>query len=120
MRGNQLHDAPHLAVYLHGNDHHIVDNSIQRVMQETGDGGAIYLGRHFTETGHVIERNVIIGATERSVHLDARGMSFAAPHLQPGGTLVEMLAKVPYQSEAWSAPPVSHASMRSSSSNASP
>lgn len=56
---NSLHDGPNDAILLHGNNHSISHNVIANVMQETGDGGAIYIGRDFTEAGNIVEYNYI-------------------------------------------------------------
>lgn len=54
---NHLHDAPHTAVLLHGNDHVIELNEIDRVCTQTGDAGAFYMGRDWTERGNVVRHN---------------------------------------------------------------
>jgi len=52
-----IHDAPHNAILLGGNDHVIEYNDISRVCRETGDAGAFYMGRNFTERGNVVRYN---------------------------------------------------------------
>lgn len=54
---NHLHDAPHTAVLLHGNDHVIERNEIDHVCTQTGDAGAFYMGRDWTERGNVVRHN---------------------------------------------------------------
>ena len=54
---NRLHDAPHCAILLHGNDHLIEFNEIDHVVLETHDAGAFYLGRNYTERGNVVRYN---------------------------------------------------------------
>lgn len=54
---NRLHDAPHNAILMGGNDHEIAGNEIFRVCTQTGDAGAIYMGRNFTMRGTVIRNN---------------------------------------------------------------
>ncbi|MNI08996.1 hypothetical protein D3C73_620490 [compost metagenome] len=56
---NYIHDAPHFGIYLHGNDHLVEGNEITRVILETGDAGAIYIGRNWTEQGNIIRYNRI-------------------------------------------------------------
>lgn len=56
---NLIHDAPHLAIGLSGNDHMIKFNEIYEVVQETADAGAIYMGRGWTARGNVIRYNFI-------------------------------------------------------------
>ncbi|MCR4412165.1 MAG: right-handed parallel beta-helix repeat-containing protein [Thermoguttaceae bacterium] len=54
---NRLHDAPHTAVFFWGNDHVLEFNEVYRVCTETGDAGAFYLGRDWTQRGSVIRHN---------------------------------------------------------------
>lgn len=57
VRHNTISDAPHNAILLSGNDHVIEYNDIARVCQETGDAGAVYMGRNPTMRGTVIQGN---------------------------------------------------------------
>jgi len=54
---NLIHDAPHNAILLGGNDHAIEFNEIHDVCFETGDVGAFYMGRDWTARGTVIRHN---------------------------------------------------------------
>ena len=54
---NLIRDAPHSAIILSGNEHIIEFNDIHNVCRETGDAGAFYLGRDFTERGNVVRFN---------------------------------------------------------------
>jgi hypothetical protein len=54
---NLIHDGPHNAILLGGNDHVIEFNEIHDVCQETGDVGAFYMGRDWTARGTVIRYN---------------------------------------------------------------
>ena len=54
---NLVHDAPHCAVLLKGNDHLIEFNEIHNVVEEAQDAGAFYLGRDWTERGNVVRYN---------------------------------------------------------------
>jgi len=54
---NSIHDGPHGAVLLGGNDHSIEFNEIYRVCWETNDVGALYIGRDWTERGNVVRYN---------------------------------------------------------------
>ncbi len=56
---NDIHDGPNNGIVLHGNDQLVSYNVIARVMRKTGDGGAVYLGRDFSEAGNVVEDNYI-------------------------------------------------------------
>lgn len=55
--GNTFADLPHNAILFGGNDHLIERNDIRRVCLETGDAGAIYIGRNPTTRGTVIKSN---------------------------------------------------------------
>src|SRR5690606_12455894 len=54
---NYIHDVPHSAILLHGNDHLIEYNHIARVCQNADDAGAIYMGRNPSERGTLIRYN---------------------------------------------------------------
>lgn len=57
IANNHIHDSPHCAILLNGNEHVIEYNDIHRVCRETGDAGAFYLGRDWTERGNVVRFN---------------------------------------------------------------
>ncbi len=72
---NAIHDAPHAGILLTGNDHVIEFNNIHHLALETGDVGAIYIGRDYTERGNVIRHNYIhelggVGFGSMAVYLD--------------------------------------------------
>ena len=52
-----IHDAPHCAVLLGGNDHVFEYNEIHNILEETQDAGAFYLGRDWTEQGNIVRYN---------------------------------------------------------------
>lgn len=54
---NRIHEAPHFAVQMSGNDHVFEGNEVFRVMLESADGGAFYIGRDFTFRGNVVRGN---------------------------------------------------------------
>jgi uncharacterized Ntn-hydrolase superfamily protein len=54
---NMIHDGPHNAIQLGGNDHTIEFNEIYNVCFETGDVGAFYMGRDWTARGTIIRHN---------------------------------------------------------------
>ncbi|MCK4999258.1 MAG: right-handed parallel beta-helix repeat-containing protein [Anaerohalosphaera sp.] len=54
---NRIHDAPHNGIQLGGNDHIIEFNEIYDICKETGDVGAFYMGRDWTQRGTVIRHN---------------------------------------------------------------
>ena len=59
---------PHSAITLQGNDHRIHANEIAGAVCETGDSGAIYMGRDWTQRGMILDGNYIhdIGAGTRT------------------------------------------------------
>jgi len=57
IRHNLLHDGPHNAIQLGGNDHLVELNEIHSVCYDTGDVGAFYSGRDWTARGTVIRHN---------------------------------------------------------------
>ena len=57
VANNVLHDAPHEAIYVKGNEHLLEFNEVFRVCQETGDAGALHTGRDWTWRGNVIRYN---------------------------------------------------------------
>ncbi|GAA5064664.1 hypothetical protein GCM10023259_056230 [Thermocatellispora tengchongensis] len=58
-RGNEIHDAPHPGIIVHGNDHLIEYNEIYDICKDFQDLGAIYMNAGMTphERGTVIRRN---------------------------------------------------------------
>ena len=57
----EIAELPHIAVFFTGNDHAIAGNDIHDVVQETGDAGAVYVGRDWTAQGTVISGNLFSG-----------------------------------------------------------
>lgn len=55
---NVIHDAPHQAIYIQGNDHLIEYNVIHDVVTETDDAGALYKGRNPSCRGNIIRYNL--------------------------------------------------------------
>ena len=54
---NVLHDAPHQAIFINGNDHVFEFNSVSNVVMETDDAGALYKGRNPSCRGNIIRYN---------------------------------------------------------------
>lgn len=54
---NLIHDGPHNAILMGGNDHIVEYNDISRVCTQTGDAGAVYMGRDLVQRGTVIRYN---------------------------------------------------------------
>ncbi|WP_233800093.1 right-handed parallel beta-helix repeat-containing protein [Paraburkholderia sp. HP33-1] len=89
---NIIHDAPHLAIKISGNDNIVRFNEIYNVVEDTSDAGVIYLGRDWTQRGNVISDNYIHNIGKQSK--DARGVYLDD---QVSGTIVErnVFYKVP-------------------------
>jgi len=56
---NYVHDAPHMAMRFTGNDHVLEYNEIHDIALETGDVGAIYIGRDYTSRGSIVRYNYL-------------------------------------------------------------
>lgn len=54
---NLIHDAAHNAIQLTGNEHVIEFNEVHHVCMGSGDVGAFYMGRDWTERGNIIRYN---------------------------------------------------------------
>ena len=72
---NLIDHSPHNAIQISGNDHQIEFNEIHHVAEETGDVGAFYIGRNWTERGNVVRYNFFHdigepGRDVRTVYLD--------------------------------------------------
>jgi hypothetical protein len=72
---NHIHDHPHCAVLIHGNDHLIEFNDIHHVALETGDVGAFYIGRDWSQQGNIVRHNFFhetggVGMGSMAVYLD--------------------------------------------------
>jgi len=66
MAHNLIHDGPHMALAAGGNDHLVEYNEIHNVVQESGDAGAYYVGRDWTQRGNILRHNYfhqILGST---------------------------------------------------------
>jgi parallel beta-helix repeat protein len=152
---NLIHDAPHNAIGLSGNDHRIRFNEVHHVCMMTDDAGAFYMGRDWTERGNEVSynyfhhigtfkswvgtisiylddfssgvrvhgnicyrggRGVLIGGgrdnevtnnifveCNPSVHVDARGLGWAANYFDGQyPVLFERLEAMPYKTPPWS------------------
>ncbi len=63
---NLVHDGPHMALSAGGNDHIVELNEIHNVVYESGDAGAYYVGRDWTQRGNILRHNFwhdIVGGT---------------------------------------------------------
>ncbi|HOE66048.1 MAG TPA: right-handed parallel beta-helix repeat-containing protein [Candidatus Hydrogenedentes bacterium] len=55
---NLIHDAPHIAIMLGGNDNIVEYNDIHHVNKAGADNGAYYMGRDWTQRGNIIRYNI--------------------------------------------------------------
>jgi hypothetical protein len=75
VANNLIHDGPHSAIQLGGNEHVIELNEIHHVCLETGDVGAFYMGRDWTQQGNIVRYNYFhdtggVGMGSMAVYLD--------------------------------------------------
>lgn len=54
---NLIHDGPHMALAAGGNDHVVEFNEIHNVVEDSGDAGAYYVGRDWTQRGNQLRHN---------------------------------------------------------------
>lgn len=59
VRGCHIHDSPHMAIHVSGNENRILENDIHDMLYETTDAGAIYSGRDWTFYGNTYRGNYI-------------------------------------------------------------
>lgn len=59
IENNLMHHHPHIAVLFWGNEIGVERNEIHDVCLETGDAGAIYIGRDYTFRGNVVRENFV-------------------------------------------------------------
>ncbi|MFJ6691638.1 hypothetical protein [Streptomyces sp. NPDC091294] len=77
---NYVHDAPHMAVQIMGNDMRVNHNHFYDVVKNAGDMGAVYAGRDFTYLGNEVAYNHFekIGGSNDALYMDdgASGVRF--------------------------------------------
>ncbi|MFM1804033.1 MAG: hypothetical protein RL136_912 [Planctomycetota bacterium] len=56
---NEISELPHFAILFAGCEHLIEGNHIHHVVRETGDAGAVYVGRDYTVQGTVLRGNLV-------------------------------------------------------------
>jgi hypothetical protein len=54
---NHIYNGPHQGIRIIGNDHCIEYNELDHLVQETGDAGAVYMGRDWTFRGNLFQYN---------------------------------------------------------------
>ncbi|MHB9024713.1 MAG: right-handed parallel beta-helix repeat-containing protein [Armatimonadota bacterium] len=89
---NLIHDGPHCGILLHGNDHLIEFNELHHLCLETGDVGAFYLGRDYTERGNVVRFNYFH-------HLGGIGLGSMAVYLDDCASGVTVYGNIFYQTQ---------------------
>jgi hypothetical protein len=73
---NLIHHGPHMALNASGNDHILEYNEIHNVVEESGDAGAYYVGRDWTQRGNILRYNYfhdIVGSSSyggMTIYLD--------------------------------------------------
>lgn len=56
---NLVHHGPHMAMTAEGNNHIVEYNEIHNVIRESGDAGAYYIGRDWTQRGNILRYNYL-------------------------------------------------------------
>ncbi|MBF8191555.1 right-handed parallel beta-helix repeat-containing protein [Nonomuraea sp. K274] len=82
FRYNHVHDAPHMAIQIMGNDMEISHNRFENLVTHASDQGVIYAGRDYTYLNNVVSYNVFkdIGADgNQAIYMDD-GMSGMVVH----------------------------------------
>jgi len=68
IANNDIHDGPGTGILLNGNEHLIEYNELHHLALETGDVGAFYMGRDWTERGNIIRNNYFHDLTGPGEH----------------------------------------------------
>ncbi|WP_433433393.1 right-handed parallel beta-helix repeat-containing protein [Nonomuraea sp. CA-141351] len=82
FRYNHVHDAPHMAIQIMGNDMEVSHNRFENLVTHASDQGVIYAGRDYTYLNNVISYNLFknVGrAGNQAVYMDD-GMSGMVVH----------------------------------------
>jgi hypothetical protein len=91
VRHNLIHDGPHNGILVNGNDHLIEFNELHHLCLETGDVGAFYIGRDYSERGNVVRHNFFH-------HLGGRGsIGSMAVYLDDCASGVEVFGNIFYK-----------------------
>ncbi|MEV1174306.1 right-handed parallel beta-helix repeat-containing protein [Nonomuraea sp. NPDC049784] len=73
FRYNHVHDAPHMAIQIMGNDMEVSHNRFENLVTHASDQGVIYAGRDYTYLNNVISYNLFknVGrAGNQAVYMD--------------------------------------------------
>lgn len=80
FENNYVHDAPHMAVQIMGNDMKVNHNYFYDLVKNAGDQGVVYTGRDYTYLGNEVAYNFFekIGGSNDAFYMDdgASGMRF--------------------------------------------
>ncbi|SEG93261.1 Right handed beta helix region [Nonomuraea solani] len=82
FRHNDVHDAPHMAIQIMGNDMEITHNRFENLVTDASDQGVIYAGRDYTFLNNVVAHNLFkdVGADgNQAIYMDD-GMSGMVVH----------------------------------------
>ncbi|ONK09614.1 right-handed parallel beta-helix repeat-containing protein [Streptomyces sp. MP131-18] len=81
FRRNHVHDAPHMAVQIMGNDMVVSHNRFERLVTNASDQGVIYSGRDYTYLNNEISHNYFgeVAGNNQAIYMDD-GMSGMVIH----------------------------------------
>lgn len=82
FRYNNVHDAPHMAIQIMGNDMEVSHNRFERLVTNASDQGVIYAGRDYTYLNNVVAYNLFKDVGEdgnQAIYMDD-GMSGMVVH----------------------------------------
>jgi hypothetical protein len=92
IRNCHIYDAPHTAIYLHGNNHIIEYNEINNVCREAEDMGAVYIGRDPSEAGNIFRYNYF-----HDIEPKKENYNIAALYFDDGSLLNEVSGNIFYK-----------------------
>lgn len=98
VANNHIYDAPHMAIYPHGNEHIIEYNHIHHVAMEASDMGWFYMGRDPSNFGNVVRYNFVhhVGVTDTGIEGD-RTKGVSGLYLDDAACGVEIYQNVFYK-----------------------
>ncbi len=91
IKNNEIYNAEHSGIYLHGNNHVIEGNNIYKCCTNTEDMGAIYMGRDPSEAGNIIRYNYFheITPAEKNYRVSAIFLDDGASYTNIEGNIFE-------------------------------
>jgi len=78
---SNIHDGPHQAIFIAGNDNRVEGNYVHDMVYETADSGALYMGRDWSYQGNIIRQN-----TWQNIHTTISGDDSSAVYLDDSGS----------------------------------